>query len=106
MSYYVMTIKRQRKWMFYFLAAFVLGAGFSPYPRIFLGLLVGGAASFYYLWMLQRKIDAFAESADKSKSATGLGTFCRMASAVLGVIIGLRCGAYFDMMSVIVVLMS
>ncbi|HLR61473.1 MAG TPA: ATP synthase subunit I [Lentibacillus sp.] len=106
MSYYGMTIKRQRKWMFYFLAAFVLGAGFSPYPRIFLGLLLGGAASFYNLWLLQRKIDAFAESAEKSKSATGLGTFSRMASAVLAVIIALRYDAYFDMIFVIVGLMT
>ncbi|GGJ91915.1 hypothetical protein GCM10007063_13130 [Lentibacillus kapialis] len=106
MSYYGMTITRQRKWMFYLLAAFVLGAGFTPYPRVFLGLLLGGAASFYNLWLLQRKIAAFAESAATNKSATGIGTLSRMASAVLVVIIALRYDAYFDMIFVIVGLMT
>ena len=106
MSYYGMTINRQRKWMFYFLAAFVLGAGFTPYPRIFLGLLLGGAASFYNLWLLQRKIEAFAESAQKNKRATGIGTLSRMASAVLAVIIAFRYPEYFDMIFVIVGLMT
>ncbi len=38
MSYYENMVSRQRKWMFYLLAAFMLGAGFTPYPHIFLGL--------------------------------------------------------------------
>ncbi|SFB26480.1 ATP synthase protein I [Lentibacillus halodurans] len=92
--------------MFYLLAISVLGAGFTPYPRIFLGLLLGGAVSFYNLWLLQRKIDAFAESVEKSESAVGLGTLSRMAAAALAVIIALRFDEYFDMIFVLIGLMT
>lgn len=34
-------VARQRKWMLYFLALFVLGAGFLPYTRVFNGLVLG-----------------------------------------------------------------
>ncbi|TFJ92261.1 ATP synthase subunit I [Lentibacillus salicampi] len=106
MSYSGMTVNRQRKWMLYLLALFVLGAGFTPYPRIFLGLLLGGAASFYNLWLLQRKVSALAESVETNKRATGIGTLSRMAAAVLAVFIALRYDAYFDMIFVIVGLMT
>jgi|SRR5699024_2152102 len=106
MSYYGKMVNRQRKWMFYILAVFVLGAGFTPYPRVFLGLLLGSAASFYNLWLLQHKINAFAESAEKNQRARGLGTLSRMAAAVLVVLIALRYDDYFDMIFVIIGLMT
>ncbi|MFD1362028.1 ATP synthase subunit I [Lentibacillus salinarum] len=106
MSNYRSMANRQRQWMFYLLALFVLGAGFTPYQQIFLGLLLGGAVSFYNLWLLQRKIDAFAESVEKRQSATGLGTLSRMAAAVLAVLVALQFEEYFDMVSVLVGLMT
>lgn len=92
--------------MFYLLAIFVLGAGFTPFTRIFLGLLLGGSASLYNLWLLQRKIDAFAEAAQKEQTGAGLGTLSRVAAAALTVIIALRFEEYFDMIFVIIGLMT
>ncbi|MFD2761008.1 ATP synthase subunit I [Lentibacillus juripiscarius] len=106
MSYYENMVSRQRKWMFYLLAAFMLGAGFTPYPHIFLGLFLGGSVSLYNLWLLQRKINAFAESVQRNESASGLGSMSRMAAAVFAVIIALRFAEYFDMVSVLIGLMT
>lgn len=106
MSDYQRIVNRQRKWMFFLLAIFVLGAGFTPQARIFLGLLLGSVASFYNLWLLQRKVDAFAESVEKTQSGAGLGTLSRIAAAALTVIIALRFDDYFDMVFVIIGLMT
>ncbi|RYG71468.1 ATP synthase subunit I [Lentibacillus lipolyticus] len=106
MSYYENMVSRQRKWMFYLLAFFVLGAGFTPYQQIFLGLLLGGTVSLYNLWLLQRKIEAFAASVERNGSAVGLGSMSRLAAAVLAVLIALRFDAYVDVISVLAGLMT
>src|SRR5690625_7276774 len=90
MSNYKSMIARQRKWMLYLLAAFVLGAGFTPYPHIFLGLLLGSSVSFYNLWLLQRKINVFGEAVAENRTMRGIGTFSRLAAAALAVLITLR----------------
>ena len=101
-------VLRQRKWMLYLLALLVLGAGFSPYTRVFYGLVLGGAISFYNLWLLQRKVkvlgDQVAETGE-ARGGGGLGTFSRMAAAVLGVLIAIRFEANFHIIAVIVGLM-
>ncbi|WP_010099437.1 ATP synthase subunit I [Ornithinibacillus scapharcae] len=97
---------RQRKWMFYLLAVFVLGAGFTPYLRIFLGLLLGSAISFYNLYLLQKKTIEFTEAVAKEEKARGLGTVSRFAAVALAVIIALRYEEYFHMIAVIIGLMT
>lgn len=101
MSQYESMITRQRKWMLYLLAIFVLGAGFSSYPNVFNGLLLGGAISFYNLWVLQRKIARFGETVAKGGSTLGIGTFTRLAGAALAVMIALKFDAIFDMIGVV-----
>lgn len=93
-------IVRQRKWMLYLLAAFVLGAGFTPYVHIFMSLLLGGAVSFYNLWLLQRKINVFGKSVAESKSVSGIGTFSRLAAVALTVLIALRFEEKFHIIAV------
>ncbi|MEN2465331.1 ATP synthase subunit I [Ornithinibacillus sp. FSL M8-0202] len=97
---------RQRKWMFYLLAILVLGAGFTPYLRIFLGLLLGSAISFYNLYLLQKKTIEFTEAVAKKQKTRGLGTISRFAAAALAVIIALRYEEYFNMIAVIIGLMT
>lgn len=97
---------RQRKWMFYLLAVFVLGAGFTPYLRIFLGLLLGSAISFYNLYLLQTKTIEFTEAVAKKEKARGLGTISRFAAVALAVIVALRYEEYFHMIAVIIGLMT
>ena len=101
MSQYDSMITRQRKWMLYLLAIFVLGAGFSSYPTFFNGLLLGSSISFYNLWVLQRKIRRFGEVAAKGGSTLGIGTFTRLAGAALAVIVALRFEAYFQIIGVV-----
>jgi ATP synthase protein I len=79
----------------------VLGAGFTPYPRIFLGLLLGSAVSFYNLWLLQRKTKKFGQAAAEQGSILGIGTFSRLAAAALAVIIALRFEEHFHIFGVV-----
>ncbi|MFS0673159.1 ATP synthase subunit I [Ornithinibacillus sp. 179-J 7C1 HS] len=97
---------RQRKWMFYLLAILVLGAGFTPYLRIFLGLLLGSAISFYNLYLLQKKSIEFTEAIAKKEKARGLGTISRFAAVALAIIIALRYEEYFHVIAVIIGLMT
>ena len=101
-----MQYARQRKWMFYLLAILVLGAGFTPYLQVFLGLLLGSAISFYNLYLLQKKTIEFTEAVAKSEKPRGIGMISRFAAASLAIIIALRYEEYFDVIAVIIVLMT
>ncbi|WP_077602245.1 ATP synthase subunit I [Oceanobacillus sojae] len=95
-------IIRQRKWMLYWLAILVLCAGFLPYTRIFLGLILGSSISLYNLWLLQYKSEKLGKTiAAGEKARTGLGTFSRMAAAVLAVVVAIRFEEYFHLYAVI-----
>ena len=99
-------ITRQRKWMLYLLALVVLGVGFLPYTRVFNGLLLGGAISFYNLWLLQHKTKQLGDRvAESGEARGGLGTFSRMAAAVLGVLIAIRFEENFHIIAVVIGLM-
>lgn len=99
-------VARQLKWMLYLLALIVLGAGFLPYTRIFNGLLLGGAISFYNLWLLKRKTQLMGDTAaEDGKARGGLGTFSRMAAAVLGVLIAIRFEENFHIIAVVIGIM-
>ncbi|WP_077358817.1 ATP synthase subunit I [Virgibacillus halodenitrificans] len=106
MSQYENMIARQRKWMFYLLALLVIGAGFTPYSRIFLGLLLGSSVSFYNLYLLQKKIADFTDAVADKQPARGLGTVSRFAAAALLIIIAMRFDTYFHIISVLIGLMT
>lgn len=97
---------RQRKWMYYLLAILLLGAGFTPYLTTFLGLLLGSTVSFYNLWLLQKKIADFTTAVAKKHPVKGLGTVSRFAAAALVIIIALRYVEYFDVIAVLIGLMT
>lgn len=99
-------VARQRKWMLYLLAIFVIGAGFTPYVRIFLGLLLGTSISFYNLYLLQKKVDLFGEAVTSNQKVKTLGTLSRMTAAILAILIAIRFDAYFHMIAVIIGLMT
>ncbi|MGM8211411.1 ATP synthase subunit I [Virgibacillus sp. W0430] len=105
LNYETMAV-RQRKWMLYLLALLVLGAGFTPYTTIFLGLALGSVISFYNLWLMQKKINDFSEAVEKKQKAKGLGTLSRLAAVALGVIIVLRLEENIDIIAFIVGLMT
>lgn len=83
-------INRQRKWMLYLLALLIIGASFTPYSAIFLGLLLGSSISFYNHILLHKKIDQLAEKVIKEEKPKGLGTVSRLAAVSVAVLIALR----------------
>src|SRR5699024_5277520 len=100
-------VVRQRKWMLYLLALFVLGAGFLPYTRVFNGLVLGGVISFYNLWLLQHKTRVLGDTVAKTGEVrSGLGTFSRMAAAVFAVFIATRFEENFHIIAVVIGLVS
>ncbi|UFT98951.1 ATP synthase subunit I [Radiobacillus kanasensis] len=106
MNQYDSMITRQRKWMFYLLSLLVVGAGFTPYPRIFLGLLLGTVISFYNLWLMQRKINQLGLATIQNRQMRGIGTFTRLASGAAAALIALRFEEYFHLIAVIIGLMT
>ncbi|WP_373893972.1 ATP synthase subunit I [Virgibacillus natechei] len=106
MSDYNVIIARQRKWMLYLLIVMVIGLALLPYPRIFLGLLLGTIVSFYNLWLLQKKIVDFTEAVANKSTTRGIGMVSRFAAAILAVIVALRFEEYFHIIAVLIGLMT
>lgn len=106
MSYTKERMNRERKLMFYLLALCVVGAGFTAYTRIFLGLLLGSSISFYNLWLLQTKVKNVAKAIKKDDKPKGLGVLSRFAAVAFGVIIAVYFDEYFEIISFIIGLMT
>jgi len=103
---YKTMITRQRKWMIYLLALFVLGWGFLPYQDVFLGLILGAVLSFFNLWLMQRKINQMGQAAEKNQTFRAMGTFSRMAAGALAILIALRFQQHFHLIAVVLGLMT
>lgn len=97
---------RQRKWMFFLLSFYVLGWGFTAYQSIFLGLILGTSLSLFNLWMMARKIDKFGQAAAEGRTVRSLGSFSRMATGALAVVITLKYPEQFHLISVVIGLMT
>ncbi|PLR76799.1 ATP synthase subunit [Bacillus sp. V3-13] len=97
---------RQRKYIFYLMAVYILGWGFTPYQSIFLGLAFGTSLSLYNLWLMARKVRKFGDAVSEGKKAVSLGSFSRLASAAFAVIIALRYPEHFHLISVVLGLMT
>ncbi len=79
-------VSRQRKWMLYILALFILLAAMLPdYRPLFLGLLLGSVISYYGMRILQNRLRKFGESAIESGKPIGLGTIFRLLGGILAV---------------------
>ena len=106
MKAYHTIMARHRKWMFFLLAFFVLGAGFSPYPTVFIGLTLGGTVSLYNLWLLQKKVNDFGDAVIRGERPRGLGLTSRFAAAILAVLIAIRFQEHIHMVGVLVGLLT
>lgn len=100
-------IARYKKGMLYLLILYVLGVVILPYTTVFNGLVLGGAISFYNLWLLQRRIKVVGEKTAKGNTTRGgLGTFSRMLLAAVGALVALRFPETFHIIAVVVGIMS
>ncbi len=97
---------RQRKWMFFLLSFYVLGWGFTAHQSIFLGLILGTSLSLFNLWLMARKIDKFGQAAAEGRPVRSLGSFSRMATGALAIVITLKYPDQFHLISVVIGLMT
>jgi ATP synthase protein I len=97
---------RQRKWMFFLLSFYVLGWGFTSQQSIFLGLILGTSLSLFNLWLMARKIDKFGQAAAEGRTVRSLGSFSRMATGALAIVITMRYPEEFHLISVVIGLMT
>ncbi|MEH7491601.1 ATP synthase subunit I [Neobacillus niacini] len=97
---------RQRKWMFFLLSLYVLGWGFTAQQSIFLGLILGTSLSLFNLWLMARKIDKFGQAAAEGRTVRSLGSFSRMATGALAIVITMRYPEQFHLISVVIGLMT
>jgi ATP synthase protein I len=98
--------QRHKKYIFYLLSLYVLGWGFTPYQTIFLGLILGTSLSFFNHWLMVKRTERFGDLVVQGKKVRSLGTFSRMAVAVLAVLIATRYPTYFHLLSVVLGLMT
>lgn len=97
---------RVRRYLFFLLSLYVLGWGFTDHQKIFAGLILGTALSLFNLWLMVRKTDQFGEAVTQGKKVRSLGSFNRMATAALAVIIVLKNPDHFHLISMVLGLMT
>jgi ATP synthase protein I len=106
MPEFIEMYNRARKWMLYLMSIYVLGWGFTPYKAIFLGLLLGTALSYINLLMLFKHMRKFDKSVTNGKKVRSVGSISRLAVAALAAVIAIRWSHYFNIIFVIVGLMT
>lgn len=97
---------RHRKYILYLMSIYVLGYGFTSYKTVFLGLIVGTLLSFYNLWVMVRKTERFGQAVAEGRNAKSIGTFTRLASAALAVLLATKYPELFHIAGTILGLMT
>lgn len=106
---------RELKIIINLLAIFVVGWGFTPYPHIFLGLILGTVISTYNLWSMHSKVNRMGQTIvdnankkedEQKKRVKSLGSLNRLAAASLAVLIAMRYPDTFSLVAVIIGLMT
>jgi len=98
--------RRQQRYIFFLLAIYVLGWGFTSYQTIFLGLILGTALGLFNMWLLAKRMDKFGDAVIRGEKVRSLGMISRMATAVLAVMISVKYSDIFHLYSVILGLMT
>ncbi|ANB61235.1 ATP synthase subunit I [Anoxybacteroides amylolyticum] len=99
-------VQRQQKYLFYLLSLYTLGWGFTNYKTVFASLILGTAISLFLLWNLVRKVAKFGRAVAQGKKVRSLGTFTRLAAAVLAAAIAVEYPQYFSIIPVVIGLMT
>ncbi|OLN24163.1 ATP synthase subunit [Domibacillus antri] len=100
------SIKRQRKYLLYLLAIFVLGWGFTSAQAIYAGLVLGTSLSLYNHWIISKRIERFSKAVEEGRKIPSLGTILRMGSAALAAMIALQNPDQFHLISTVIGLMT
>jgi len=96
---------RQKKVVFFLLALFVLGWGFTDYQTIFAGLILGSFFGLYNFWILVRRMKRFDHSIAQGKRGASIGTAIRFASGVAAAAVAISLPEHIDLISTVIGLM-
>lgn len=96
---------RQKRALFFLLALFVLGWGFTDYQPIFAGLTLGSLFGLYNFIILVRRMKRFDRAIEHGKKGASIGTGLRFASGVAAAAIALSLPETFDLISTVIGLM-
>lgn len=97
---------KQRKYFLYLIGIYAVGVLLTKYDTVFQGLILGTIFSlFIYLSMVQ-KYKKFSEAITKGSKKQSLGSLTRMSIAALAAVIALRYPEKFQIVSVILGLMT
>ena len=77
---------RYRRYMYYLLALYVLGWGFTSYQPEFAGLILGTVLGFFNVWLLARKADMLGQVVLMGGKMRSLGTVQVPTEAFLAVL--------------------
>ncbi|AQQ54277.1 ATP synthase subunit I [Planococcus lenghuensis] len=91
--------EKLKKMVFFILALFALGWGFTPYPSVFAGLALGTAFGLYNFWILKRRLEKFDRAVTAGSQVRSLGTAIRFASGVAAVALAITFAEHLDLIS-------
>jgi ATP synthase protein I len=96
---------RQKRALFFLLALLALGWGFSPWPTVFAGLILGVLFGLYNFWILTRRMERFDRAMAEGKKAPSLGSGLRFASGIAAAAISVSLPETFDLIATVIGLM-
>ena len=96
---------RLKKMMYFILAAFIIGWGFTSYQEVFAGLIIGSLFGIYNMWILVRRMEGFDRAVADGSKVRSLGTALRFASGVAAVAIAILFAEYIHLVSTVIGLM-
>jgi ATP synthase protein I len=106
MTEYDIAFKRYISLNLYGLSFLVAGWALTDFDSVFLGLLLGAVGSFYNLWLMNKKTNKLGNAAANKEKPPTLGSFSRLMTGGLVVLIATRYPETFHLVSVVVGLMS
>lgn len=98
-------LNRLKRLIYFILAAFVIGWGFTPYQAVFAGLIIGTLFGMYNMWILVRRMDKFDRAVTEGSKVGSLGTALRFASGVAAVALAVLFAEHVHLISTVIGLM-
>ncbi|MTD30842.1 ATP synthase subunit I [Planomicrobium sp. YIM 101495] len=96
---------KQKRVIYFLLAAFVLGWGFTPYQSVFAGLTIGTLFGLYNMWILVRRMEKFDRAVTEGSKVRSLGTALRFASGAAVAALAIIFAEHIHLVSAVIGLM-
>ena len=93
---------RQRKALFFLLALFVLGWGFTEWKTVFAGLILGSLFGLYNFWILVRRSEQLDRAIAEGRKRGSMGSVWRFASGIAAAAIATAVPEQFDLISTVI----